>query len=152
MALAVSSHLHGPIAVLGSALVLTSGLLAASAGGSPAAERTDVGPGPGSVVVTRQGYRATVRITPNSSRRSNDVELAVSRGGAPLRRASVSLRFEMPSMSMGAPRFGLREARPGVYRYSGPVMNMDGSWVLTFQVRFGHGRSFSVVVRDHVRR
>jgi hypothetical protein len=128
------------------------GLLTASAGSRPAAGRTDVGPGPGSVVVTRQGYLAKLRITPNSSRRWNDVELAVSRRGTPLRRAAVSLRFEMPSMSMGAPRFRLKESRPGVYRYSGPAINMDGLWVLTFQVGVGHGRTFSVVVHDHVRR
>jgi hypothetical protein len=111
----------------------------------------DIGPGPDSVTVHSQGYLVKARITPNSSRRWNDIDLAVSRGGAALRRAAVSLRLEMPAMAMGAPRFRLREARAGVYRYSGPAINMAGLWVLTFQVRPPGARAFSVVVRDHVR-
>jgi hypothetical protein len=54
-------------------------------------------------------------------------------------------------MSMGATRFRMREARPGVYRYSGPAISMPGVWVLTFQVRPPGASAFSVVVRDHVR-
>jgi YtkA-like len=146
----VSSASLKPRAVLGVALALICGFVSAPAGGRPSADRADIGPGPGSVVTHRQGYLAKTRITPNSPRRWNVVELAVSRRGTPLRRAPVSVRFDMPSMNMGAQRFRLREARPGVYRYSGPAINMAGLWVLTFQVRPAHGGGFSVVVRDHV--
>jgi YtkA-like protein len=150
MAPVMSSQLVKPRAFLTVALALSCGLLAAPAGGRPAAQLADIGPGPGSVVMHPHGYLAKVRITPNSSRRWNDIELVVSRRGTPLRRAAVSVRFDMPSMSMGAPRFRLKEARGGLYRYSGPAISMDGLWVLTFQVRPAHGAGFSVVVRDHV--
>jgi hypothetical protein len=115
------------------------------------AANADIGPGPDSVTVHSHGYLVKARIAPNSSRSWNDIDLAVSRGGAALRRAAVSLRLEMPAMSMGAPRFRLREARPGVYGYSGPAISMPGLWVLTFHVRPQGARAFSVVVRDHVR-
>jgi hypothetical protein len=111
----------------------------------------DIGPGPDTVTVQSHGYLVKARVTPNSSRTWNDIELTVTRHGSALRRAAVSVRFEMPAMSMGAPRFSLREARPGVYRYSGPAISMAGLWVLTFKVRPPGARAFSVVVRDHVR-
>jgi hypothetical protein len=116
------------------------------------ASSADIGPGPGSVTVGSRGYLVDVRITPNSSHRWNDIDLRVSRRGSPLRRAGVSVRFEMPAMSMGAPRFRLPEVRAGLYRYSGPAINMAGLWVLTFQIRPAGARAFTVVVRDHVRR
>jgi hypothetical protein len=111
----------------------------------------DIGPGPDSVTVRSHGYLVKARITPNSSRRWNDIDLAVSRRGSALRRAAVSVRFAMPAMSMGDPRFKMRETRPGVYRYSGPAISMGGLWVLTFHVRPHGSRAFDVVVRDHVR-
>jgi hypothetical protein len=130
-----------------SAALLAS--IAACIPATPAA--ADIGPGAGSVTVHSQGYLVKARITPNSSGSWNDVELTVTRRGFALRRAGVSVRLEMPAMSMGAPRFRLRELRPGVYRYSGPAINMPGLWVLTFQVRPQGARPFTVVVRDHVR-
>jgi hypothetical protein len=125
-------------------------LIAACLPAAPAVA-ADIGPGPGSVTVQSHGCRLKTRITPNSSRGWNDIDLTVTRRGSALRRAAVSVRLEMPAMSMGAPRFRLREARPGVYRYSGPAINMAGLWVLTFQVRPPGARAFSVVVRDQVR-
>ena len=120
-------------------------LLAASALGA------EIGPGPDGATTSVQGYRVTTHVQPNSSRRWNDIDLRLSRRGAAVRRATVSVRFDMPAMSMGAPRFGMREVRAGLYRYSGPAISMPGLWVLTFDVRPRHGRTFTVVVRDHVR-
>jgi YtkA-like len=112
---------------------------------------TEIGPGPDGVTTTVAGYRVGVHVAPNSSRRWNDVELRLSRSGTTIRKASVSMRVEMPAMSMGAPRFRLREPRPGVYRYSGPAISMPGLWILTFSVQPVHARAFTVVVRDDVR-
>jgi hypothetical protein len=112
----------------------------------------DIGPGPDGATIHSHGYLVKAHITPNSSRRANDVVLTLSRGRTPVRRAVVSVRLEMPAMSMGAPRFGLREVRAGVYRYSGPAINMEGLWVLTFHVRPPGAHAFDVVVRDHVKR
>jgi YtkA-like len=130
--------------VLLAAIAVTA--LTAAAGAA-----ADIGPGPDSVTLHTHGYLVKLRITPNSARRWNDIDLSVTRRGSPVRRAAVSLRLDMPAMSMGAPRFQLREVRPGVYRYSSPAISMGGLWVLTFQVRAGGARAFTVVVRDHVR-
>jgi hypothetical protein len=130
---------------------LACGLASAPADASQATGRADIGPGPGSVATHRQGNSLSVRISPNSSRRWNVIDLAVSRRGAPVRRAAATVRFDMSAMSMGASRFRLAETRPGVYRYTGPAITMDGMWVLTFDVRPEHGRSFALTVRDQVR-
>lgn len=111
----------------------------------------DIGPGPGGITATVAGYRVFVHVAPNTTTRWNDVELRLSRRGAAIRRAAISLRLQMPAMSMGAPRFRLRELRAGVYRYSGPAISMPGLWILTFTVQPVHARAFTVVVRDHVR-
>lgn len=129
-------------------LALLLGLCALLAAPAVAAE---IGPGAGSVSASTYGYRLTVRVAPNSSRSWNDIELRLSRGGAAVRRATANLRFDMPAMSMGAPRFRLREVRPGIYRYTGPAISMPGLWVLTFDLSPQGGRAFTFVVRDHVR-
>lgn len=110
----------------------------------------EIGPGPGRASVATRGYRVTVQISPNTSRRWNDIALRLRRRGSAVRGAHVSLRFEMPAMSMGAPRFALREETGGVYSYLGPAISMPGTWVLTFGVRPRRGGAFTVVIRDHV--
>ena len=111
----------------------------------------EIGPGPGRASVDTHGYRVTVQVSPNTSRHWNDIGLRLRRRGSAVRGAQVSLRFEMPAMSMGAPRFALREGAGGVYSYSGPAISMPGAWVLTFRVRPRRGGAFTVVIRDHVR-
>jgi hypothetical protein len=113
--------------------------------------RADIGPGPGSVTVRSHGYLVEVRIAPNTWRRWNDINLALTRASSPIRHARVRVRLEMPAMGMGAPQFGMGERSAGHYRYSGPAINMGGLWVLTFQIRPPGARTFTVVVRDHVR-
>lgn len=110
----------------------------------------DIGPGPASAKVRSHGYLVEVRIAPNTWRRWNDINLALSRGSSAIRHARVRVRLDMPAMSMGAPEFGMGERSRGHYRYSGPAINMGGVWVLTFQIRPRGARAFTVVVRDHV--
>ena len=110
----------------------------------------DIGPGAGTAVTSAQGYRVRVHITPNNTRRWNDIDLQTTRSGHVVRLKTASVRFEMPAMSMGAPRFRLRAVRAGLYRYSGPAISMPGTWLLTFRITPQHGRAFTVVVRDHV--
>src|SRR5690349_24030728 len=130
---------------------VVAGLLGpAAVAGAPSA--TVVGPGPVRTVVHRGDAVLRLRITPNAAKGPDVVTLAVRRGGAPLRHARVAVRFAMPAMSMGAPRFRLRERAPGSYRYTGPALSMRGLWVLTFSVRSAHGRRLGLTVRDHVGR
>lgn len=131
--------------------VLLAGCGAALPGAAAPAIAADLGPGPDSVTASTHGYRLAVRVAPNSWQRWNDVEVRLSRGGAAVRRATANLRFDMPAMSMGEPRFRLREAHPGIYRYTGPAISMPGLWVLTFDLSPHGGRAFTFVVHDHVR-
>jgi hypothetical protein len=137
----LSSHRLAPIA----ASISVCGALV------PAAFGADIGPGSGSVTKSVRAYSVNVRVSPNNTRHWNDVELRLQRRGADVRKAVVSLRFDMPAMSMGAPKFAMRRARPGLYRYSGPAMSMPGLWVLTFRVKLANEPAFTVVVRDQVR-
>lgn len=120
-------------------------------GAAAPAIAAEIGASPDGVKASLDGYRLAVRVAPNSWQRWNDVELRLSRGGAAVPRASANVRFEMPAMSMGAPRFHMREVRPGLYRYTGPAISMPGLWVLTFVLSPHRGRAFTFVVRDHVR-
>jgi hypothetical protein len=111
----------------------------------------DFGARPDSVNASTHGYQLAVRVAPNSWQRWNDVDLRLSRGGAAVRRVAANVRFVMPAMTMGAPRFHLREVRPGLYRYTGPAISMPGLWVLTFDLSPPSGPAFTFTVRDHVR-
>src|SRR4051794_27093223 len=82
----------------------------------------DVGPGPVSVAMHGHGRVLWIGIPPDAAGRSNVVEVRIPRRGKPERSAAVSVRFEMLGMAMGAPRFRLRQTRPGLYRYTGPAI------------------------------
>jgi nitrogen fixation protein FixH len=103
------------------------------------------------VTLSREGVALQVAVTPNAAHRWNTVELRLRQAGKPLRRKRVQLRFEMPAMSMGVQRFGMKEERPGVYRYHGPAISMPGVWRLTFEVHAVRGRVLSAAVQDRVR-
>jgi YtkA-like len=115
-----------------------------------AAIRPDLGPGADHVTLIRRGVTLTVAVTPNRAQRWNTVELAARAHGKALRGRRVWLRFDMPAMAMGVQRFRLKEGRPGVYRYQGPVISMPGAWLLTFEIHQVQGRVLTVAVHDHV--
>src|SRR5204862_113257 len=73
--------------------------------------------GPGAVarVVEHGPYRLALRITPHRAALPNAFEVALTRGGRPVRGAQVTARFDMLDMDMASQSYLLRETQPGVY-------------------------------------
>jgi copper transport protein len=116
----------------------------ASVGGAKA----KVGPGPVSEVVTHHGYRLAVRVAPNKAAVPNSFQVAISRGGKPVRNADVTLDFAMLDMEMGQQAYHLTETSPGTYGRAAPALVMVGHWGLSFQVAPPGQRPFTVLLVD----
>ncbi|HEX6679852.1 MAG TPA: copper resistance protein CopC [Gaiellaceae bacterium] len=116
----------------------------ASVGGAKAR----VGPGPVSEVLTQNGYRLAVRVAPNKAAVPNSFQVAISRGGKPVRNADVTLDFAMLDMEMGQQAYHLTETSPGTYGRAAPALVMVGHWGLSFQVAPPGQRPFTVLLVD----
>ena len=116
----------------------------ASVGGAKA----KVGPGPVSEVVTQNGYRLAVRVAPNKAAVPNSFQVAITRGGKPVRNANVTLDFAMLDMEMGQQAYHLTETSPGTYGRAAPALVMVGHWGLSFQVAPPGQRPFTVLLVD----
>jgi copper transport protein len=116
----------------------------ASVGGANAR----VGPGPVSEVVTQNGYRLAVRVAPNKAAVPNSFQVAITRGGKPVRNADVTLDFAMLDMEMGQQAYHLTETSPGTYGRAAPALVMVGHWGLSFQVAPPDQRPFTVLLID----
>jgi copper transport protein len=106
------------------------------------------GPGPVSTIVTRNGYRLELRVTPNRAATQNEFSVRITRGGAPVRGADVVATFTMLDMEMPSQSDRLAETQPGTYVRSAPALVMVGHWGLSFQVQPRGGRPFSVLLLD----
>jgi copper transport protein len=107
------------------------------------------GPGPVTRVVSQNGYRVDLEVTPNRAAVPNDFTVRLSRGGQPVRRAAVTATFTMLDMEMPAQSYALSESAPGLYRRSGvPALVMVGRWGLSFSIEPRGAQPFSVVLVD----
>jgi copper transport protein len=116
----------------------------ASVGGAKA----HVGPGPVSEVVSQNGYRLAVKVSPNKAAVPNSFQVAVSRGGKPVRNADVTVDFAMLDMEMGQQAYHLSETSPGTYGHAAPALVMVGHWGLSFQIAPPGQRPFTVLLVD----
>jgi copper transport protein len=116
----------------------------ASVGGAQA----HVGPGPVSKVVNQSGYRLAVRVAPNKAAVPNSFQVAITRGGKPVRNADVTLDFAMLDMEMGQQAYHLTETSPGTYGRAAPALVMVGHWGLSFQVAPPGKPPFTVLLVD----
>ena len=116
----------------------------ASVGGAQA----HVGPGPVTEVVSQNGYRLAVRVAPNKAAVPNSFQVAITRGGKPVRNANVTLDFAMLDMEMGQQAYHLTETSPGTYGRAAPALVMVGHWGLSFQVAPPGQRPFTVLLVD----
>jgi copper transport protein len=108
-----------------------------------------VGPGPVRHTVTKSGYTLQLLVAPNRAAVPNDFALKITRGGAPVRGADVTVTFAMLDMEMGSQEFRLTETSPGVYaRPANPALVMVGHWGLSFQVTPKGGKAFTALVVD----
>ncbi|HKA26159.1 MAG TPA: copper resistance protein CopC, partial [Gaiellaceae bacterium] len=97
--------------VTGESLLVTGAVLAAAvltslpppskALASVGGARAHVGPGAVNKVVTQNGYKLAIRVSPNRAAVPNSFQVAISRGGKPVRNANVTVDFAMLDMEMG---------------------------------------------------
>ena len=92
--------------------------------------------GPGAIDETldENGYRIALHVTPNRAAAPNDFDVRLTRNGAPVTGADVTLRFTMLDMEMPAQEYTLAETSPGTYARSLPALVMVGRWGLALAV------------------
>jgi copper transport protein len=116
----------------------------ASVGGAKA----HVGPGTVNEVVKENGYRLAFRVAPNRAAVPNSFQVAISRGGKPVRNADVTVDFAMLDMEMGQQAYHLSETAPGTYGHAAPALVMVGHWGLSFQIAPPGQKPFTVLLVD----
>jgi copper transport protein len=107
-----------------------------------------VGPGRVAKSVTRAGYLLQVLVSPNRAAAPDSFALRITKGGQPVRGASVTLTFNHTEMQMPQQEYQLAETRPGVYSRTAPALVMVGKWALGFQITPRGGPSFDALILD----
>jgi copper transport protein len=144
--------------VTGESLLVTGAVLAAAVLSSLAppskalaavgGAKAHVGPGTVNKVVTENGYRLAIRVSPNRAAVPNSFQVGISRGGRPVRNADVTVDFAMLDMEMGQQAYHLSETAPGTYGHAAPALVMVGHWGLSFQVAPPGQKPFTVLIVD----
>jgi copper transport protein len=140
-------------AILVTAAVFAAAVLSSLAPPPPAfalqnSALAQVGPGRVAETVQRAGYRLQVLVSPNQAAAPDSFALRITKGGRPLRGASVTLTFNHTEMEMPAQEYQLTEKQPGVYSRAAPALVMVGKWALSFQVTPRAGPSFTALILD----
>ena len=144
--------------VAGEALLVSGAVLAAAvlsslpppskALASIGGAKAHVGPGVVDKVVSENGYRLAIRVSPNRAAVPNSFQVAISRGGRPVRKAEVTVDFAMLDMEMGQQAYHLSETAPGTYGHAAPALVMVGHWGLSFQIAPPGQKPFTVLLVD----
>jgi hypothetical protein len=98
--------------------------------------------------VHKGSYALQVLISPNRAAVPNTFAVEITKGGKPLRGASVSLTFAMLDMQMANQEYQLTETKPGIYSRASPALVMVGHWGLSFSVTPQSGEPFTALVAD----
>jgi copper transport protein len=98
--------------------------------------------------VSRAGYRLQVLVAPNKAAAPDSFALRITRGGLPVRGATVTLAFNHLQMEMPQQEYALREVSPGVYQRDAPALIMVGSWSLSFSIFPPGGAPFTALIVD----
>ena len=107
-----------------------------------------VGPGRVAQTVQRAGYRLEVLVSPNKAAAPDSFALRITKGGQPVRGASVTLTFNHLEMQMPQQEYQLKEVQPGVYSRAAPALVMVGKWGLSFEVAPPGGPPFTALIVD----
>ncbi|MBO0769685.1 MAG: FixH family protein, partial [Solirubrobacterales bacterium] len=110
-----------------------------------------VGPGPVNTTLRSHGYALALGLSPNSASVRDKFSVGISRGGAPVRGASVTVTLTMAQMTTAQSEYQLSERRPGTYVNSTDALSMAGSWLLDFEIKPPGAAAFSVPVLDRTR-
>ena len=130
------------------AAVLTSLPPPAKALASTGNASARVGPGPVTEVVTKNGYKLEFHVQPNRAAVPNTFSVRVTRGGKPVRNASVITKFTMLDMEMGDQTEQFREVSPGLYQRATPALVIVGHWGLSYEVTPPGAAPFTVLLVD----
>ena len=107
-----------------------------------------VGPGRVAETVRHAGYVLQVLVSPNKAAAPDSFALRITKGGQPVRGASVTVLFNHLEMEMPTQEYQLTETQPGIYSRAAPALVMVGRWGLTFQVTPRHGLPFTALIVD----
>ena len=107
-----------------------------------------VGPGRVAASVTENGYKLQVLVTPNKAAAPDSFALRITKNGAPVHGADVTLTFNHTEMEMPQQEYQLKETLPGVYSRSAPALVMVGRWALGFNVTPPGGPPFTALILD----
>jgi copper transport protein len=145
--------------ISGEALLITAAVFAAATLSSlapPAAALAQegsalakVGPGPVAETVHKAGYTLKVLVSPNKAVAPNSFAVQITKNGAPVSGANVTLTFLMLDMEMGQQEYQLKETKPGVYSHAAPALVMVGHWGLSFDITPKAGAPLTALVVDH---
>jgi copper transport protein len=108
-----------------------------------------VGPGRVAATLHKNGYDLQAVVTPNRAVATNSFELRLTKNGAPVRGANVTLGVAMLDMQMQNQLFRLSETRPGVYSLPAPALVMVGHWGLSYNITPRGGQPFTALIIDH---
>jgi copper transport protein len=107
-----------------------------------------VGPGRVAQVVHINGYTLEALVSPNRAAAPDTFALSITKGGRPVRGATVTLAFNHLEMQMPQQEYQLTETQPGVYRRQAPALIMVGRWGLSFQIAPRGDRPFTALIVD----
>src|SRR5207237_7578306 len=107
-----------------------------------------VGPGAFTEHVKKAGYDLVFRVSPNRAALPNSFSVRITRGGQPVRNASVVTHFAMLDMDMQELAYSFPERQPGVYVRSAPALVMVGHWGLQYQITVPGKQPLDVLLVD----
>ncbi len=144
--------ISGEIAIVAAA-VFTAAVLSSLAPPPPAfalqnSALAQVGPGRVVETVRRAGYQLQVLVSPNKAAAPDSFALRITRGGVPVRGATVTLTLNHLEMQMPQQEYALKEIQPGVYSRAAPALVMVGKWGLAFQVAPRGAQPFTALIVD----
>jgi YtkA-like protein len=131
------------------AATITVGDVAPAAAPALPVATVEVGPAAVRKVLTRAGYRLTIRVSPNRATRPNRVVVGVSQDGMPVTGARVTVSASMLTMDMGTAQYELHGS--GTYSAHTPAWLMPGLWELAVRVRPPGGPAIAVGLVDQMR-
>jgi copper transport protein len=98
--------------------------------------------------VNKNGYRIQLTVAPNKAAAPNSFTVTLTRGGNPVRHATVVGGVSMLDMEMGTQSYVLPESGAGVYTRSAPALVMVGHWALSFEITPPGQQEFTVLLID----
>jgi copper transport protein len=85
---------------------------------------------------------------PNRAAALNTFSVRITRGGQPVKGASVLAGFAMLDMEMGKQTYVMQPKGPGIYERQAPALIMVGHWALSFEITPPGKQPFTVLFVD----